>query len=155
MHLYLVQHGLAMSEAEDPERPLSETGAREVERIGQWARLTGAVDAVAIHHSGKRRAEQTARMLADHVASVRTVSEVPGLAPRDDVEPVAAALAQRDEPLVIVGHLPHLARLAGRLLTGDADRAPVRFTNAGIVCLARDEGAWAITWAVTPRQLAA
>ena len=37
MKLYLVQHGLAKSKDEDPERPLTADGGQAVERVGAWA----------------------------------------------------------------------------------------------------------------------
>lgn len=33
MHLYLIQHGDAKSEQEDPARPLSDKGRRDVEKV--------------------------------------------------------------------------------------------------------------------------
>ena len=59
MHLFLVQHGIAKSEAEDPERPLTEEGTDAVRRMGAWAAGQGLV-IDQIRHSGKRRAAETA-----------------------------------------------------------------------------------------------
>jgi hypothetical protein len=36
------------------------------------------------------------------------------------------------------------------LVTGDPDREIVRFRNAGIVCLSRQEEKWAIDWVMQP-----
>ena len=62
MHLFLVQHGIAKSEAEDPERPLTEEGADAVRRMGAWAAGQGLV-IDQIRHSGKRRAAEGWRYL--------------------------------------------------------------------------------------------
>ena len=51
---------------------------------------------------------------------------------------------------MLVGHLPFLDRLAGLLITGDAERFVVRFQKGGIVCLVREDETWAVGWVVTP-----
>ena len=57
--LYLVQHGEAVGESVDPNRPLSAHGRATVEQVAACAaRLGLKVD--QIRHSGKLRAEQTA-----------------------------------------------------------------------------------------------
>ncbi len=148
--LFLVQHGEAKTKDEDPERPLTGRGAAVVEKMAAWAARAG-VKVEEIRHSGKRRAEQTAGILGRHLAPDRGVVAVAGLNPKDDVEPVARELAGRDEPLMLVGHLPFLDRLASHLVAGDPEAAVARFRNAGIVCLERDAGAWSLLWAVTPK----
>jgi phosphohistidine phosphatase len=75
---------------------------------------------------------------------------VSGLAPLDDVKPVAAELTGASAPIMLVGHLPFLERLAGQMLVGDPERAVVRFHNAGIVCLTRTNDRWQVSWIVTP-----
>jgi phosphohistidine phosphatase len=68
----------------------------------------------------------------------------------DDAGPVAAALARETGPVMLVGHLPFLARLAGLLLTGDPERMVIQFRNSAIVCLAREEDGWLVAWILTP-----
>ena len=63
MTLFLVQHGEAKPETEDPERSLTEQGAEIVGRIADWAARAGT-EVDQIQHSGKRRAEQTATIVA-------------------------------------------------------------------------------------------
>ncbi len=150
MRLYLVQHGEAKSEAEDPERPLSDRGVGSVERLARWASQLD-LEVGQIRHSGKRRAEQTARILAQRLTPAGGVHAVKGLQPKDDVVPMAATLERETADVMLVGHLPFLARLVGRLVVGDADSDVVRFTNAGIVCLSRAENQWTIEWAVPPQ----
>lgn len=147
--IFLVQHGEAKPEAEDPDRPLSEKGAAEVRRMAAWAAGAG-VSPTRIRHSGKRRAEETATILAERLAPAEGTAAVSGLAPRDDVRPLAEALGDETVPLMLVGHLPHLSRLASLLVAGDPAAAVIRFQNAGIVCLGRDTGAWSVVWAVPP-----
>jgi phosphohistidine phosphatase len=54
------------------------------------------------------------------------------------------------EPLMLVGRLPHMARLASLLLTGNPNREVVRFRNATVVCLERVEDDWVLLWAIGP-----
>jgi len=159
MKLYLVQHGEARSKAEDPQRPLTERGREDVAQVAVFAATAGC-QVGQIRHSGKRRAEETASILAEHLSLAEGVIAIPGLAPRDDVRPVAEALfppfvppngGERGEAAVmLVGHLPFLDRLASLLVTGDADCSIVRFRMGGIVCLVREEENWAVGWMVTP-----
>jgi len=66
MHVYLVQHGEAKSEEEDPQRRLTDKGIGEVQNVAKVLRpLKLAVD--AIWHSGKARAQQTGELLAGTV----------------------------------------------------------------------------------------
>jgi phosphohistidine phosphatase len=55
-----------------------------------------------------------------------------------------------EEPIMLVGHLPHMARLASLLLSGNPNRETVRFRNAAIVCLEKVEDAWVLVWAISP-----
>jgi phosphohistidine phosphatase len=146
---YLVQHGEAEPKSVDPARPLSGRGRQDVQRVAAFAAQMG-LDVQQIRHSGKARAEQTAAILGQALSPPGGVVEAPGLAPNDDVGPVADELRRELQPVMLVGHLPFLARLAGLLLTGDPDRPVVQFCNAGIVCLTRGEGRWQVEWALTP-----
>ena len=82
MNLYLMQHGLATSAEENPDRPLSDLGRSEIETVARWLRDTG-VRVGAIKHSGKTRAQQSAELLA-RIGIPGCAPEVhPGLAPKD------------------------------------------------------------------------
>jgi phosphohistidine phosphatase len=149
MTLYLVQHGEAKPETEDPERSLTESGTQTVEQMADWAVRMG-IKVDQIRHSGKLRAEQTATIFANHLDPSRGMIAVQGLTPLDNVNSIAASLQGEQESIILVGHLPHLSRLVGMLVTGDQERVVVRFRNAGIVCLSRQEKNWAIDWVMQP-----
>ena len=149
MDLFLVQHGEAKSEAEDPERSLTDRGTEAVRRMAAWAAQVG-VKVDQIRHSGKRRAEQTAALLAEQLSPVNGTIAVTGLAPNADVRPVAEGLQAELGAVMLVGHLPFLSRLAGFLLTGDPEAGVIRFRMAGIICLSNQEGTWAVNWVVPP-----
>ena len=153
MHVYLVQHGEALSSEENPARPLSAKGEDHVRRMGDYLYRHARVVVPDVLHSGKERAAQTAAILAGcHNAFV--VAAAPGLKPADDPDQWAAQLEERREDVMLVGHLPHLQRLAGLLLCNDEALSLIRFKNAGVVCLERDEEReWHLNWAMTPELL--
>lgn len=149
MELYLVQHGEAKPEKEEPARPLTDRGREEVHRIGRHAaRLS--LQVAEIRHSGKLRARQTAEILAGYLSPPRGVREAEGMAPNDDPGKVRSEAGAAEESLMLVGHLPHLARLASSLLVGDPGREIIRFRMGAIVCLGKIEGRWLLQWILTP-----
>ncbi len=147
--VYLVQHGEAEPKARDPERPLTEGGRKTVEQVAAWAAHEG-IRVDQIRHSGKRRAEQTAAILAERLNPREGVVSHPGLAPNDDVRPVAEALTGSQGSLMLVGHLPFLGRLVGALLVDDPEQQPVRFRQGGLVGLVREDDQWAVACVVPP-----
>jgi phosphohistidine phosphatase len=78
------------------------------------------------------------------------VQQVEGLLPNDDPLPWVERLRSMSENVVIVGHLPHLARVSSTLLCGDPDRAIISFHMAGIVCMTKSAAGWALEWIMTP-----
>jgi phosphohistidine phosphatase len=157
MDVYLVQHGEALSEEQDPQRPMSEAGRAAVARVASFLADRGPhlidLPIVELRHSGKLRARETAEILGQAVCPKVRPTAVDGMQPKDDPSAVHAELeSRRDEPaaLMLVGHLPHLARLTGLLLTGDAGKSPVRFVNAAVLRLGFRNGSWAVDWYVTP-----
>ena len=153
MRVYLVQHGKAKTAEEDPNRGLTDEGRAEVTQIAEF--LAGLrVTVSLIQHSGKTRAEETAHILATIMRCTSGPCHTSGLDPSDDPAVTANFLKVYTEEIVIVGHLPHLDRLTSLLLTGALDNRPVKFTNAGVVCLEKEQnGTWALVWAVVPELL--
>jgi phosphohistidine phosphatase len=150
MLAYLVQHAQARSKVDDPERGLSETGFQDIQRVAMF--LRGHIDVPVIAHSGKKRARQTAEILADTL-DIPEIRQVPDLDPMADPGVWSAHLASMTEDVMLVGHLPHLSRLAGLLLTGDPEREIVRFRNAGVICIEKGEGEWRLSWMLVPSLL--
>ncbi len=150
MELYLVQHGEAKSEQQDPSRPLTERGQQDVQRVARAAARMG-VAVSTVYHSGKLRAQQTAEILARELRVQAPPSKMDGLAPNDDPGVAWQAVASLGSPAVLAGHLPHLSRLASLLVVGDASRDIIAFRMGGMVCLTRgDDGAWKASWVLPP-----
>ena len=150
MRLYLVQHGEAKREEEDPSRPLTERGKAEVEKVARFLAEAG-IEVERILHSGKLRASQTAEILGHHLKPSEGVEAVDGLEPMADPRVWAGRLEKLNEDLMLVGHLPHLRKLASLLLVGRDDLEIVRFRYGGAVCLERGEkNLWSLVWFIRP-----
>ena len=149
MRLYLVQHGEATSEEEDPERPLTDRGVGDVRRVARLAADAGGVTGARIVHSGKTRARQTAEIWAEALGA--PVEQEEGLAPQDDPAAWASRVAAEERDLMLVGHLPHLARVAGLLLAGDPERPVVSFTPGALAGLERGPAGWSVWLLLPPR----
>ena len=150
MAVYLVQHGLSLPKDEDPERGLSEAGVADVKRIAAVAKGY-EVPVASIFHSDKKRARQTAEILASALNPGSGVAETIGLNPMDDVQAFSKSLSPRNNPM-FVGHLPFMEKLTAFLITRDEKRPVFQFQNGGIVCLDQygDQGGWVIKWTLMP-----
>lgn len=153
MHLYLVQHAEAKGEAEDPLRGLTDRGLSDIKKAAALVARSG-VRVSQILHSGKLRARQTAEALAQSIggasASGQMAAQTDGLSPSDDPKIWAGRIGGMKDDTMLVGHLPHLSRLASLLLCGDEGKCVVSFMMAGIVCLKREENCWSVKWMITP-----
>lgn len=153
MRLYLVQHAEAKREEEDPNRDLTEKGRADITKVAKHLEGLG-LKVSRVFHSGKTRARSTAEILAAALKPTKGVGETDGLAPLDDPGIWAARAAGLTEDVALVGHLPHLARLAGLLLCGEAEKGAVSFRMGGVVCLGRnDAGVWGLEWMLIPEML--
>ena len=151
MFLYLVQHGLAKSKEEDPERSLTDDGVSETEKVASYIKVHCDVSIERIIHSGKKRARQTAEIFA------KFLNPPSGLTVEKELEPMSIPwswvekLSQMEEDVMIVGHLPHLRRLASLLLCQDESKPVIEFRNSGVISLYKNEsGIWFIRWIIVP-----
>ena len=149
MHLYLMQHGLALSKDEDPERPLSKQGREDTHRVAKAAARAG-VTVDEIWHSTKLRARQTADIVAEHLRPAGGTAERQGLAPMDDPVPVAARLAGESRTVLLVSHMPFLQRLADLLLSPRGGQGVVCITNSALVGFERTPTGYRVTALVPP-----
>lgn len=153
MNLYLVRHGAAKSKDEDPQRPLSDVGAAAVARLAAFLGRSEAIAVDEIWHSSKLRARQTAGVLANGVGLEAPLREVEDLEPLADVAGLARELSDTPLSLMLVGHLPHLDRLASFLTCGDPDREAFSFAPSAVLFLGRQPEVatnWKVFWMVEP-----
>ena len=125
MRLYLIQHGEAKTKEQDPERPLTEKGLRDVRKVAEFIKPLG-LRVRSVLHSGKARAAQTAEVLASAVDADEGVVQRDGLGPNDPVDPMAKEIKRVAVDLMIVGHLPGV-QSGPRLETGVDDYAGTYF----------------------------
>ncbi len=154
MKLYLVQHAKAASKEIDPARSLTEEGLRDIQKVAAFIKsMNLSID--YLWHSGKKRAQQTARFLADVVMINKQHTACDGLAPNDDIMTLKNEIMLAQKDIMIVGHLPFLSKLASSLLVGRNSLYILEFRNAGIVCLnCFDDNQWQLDWMIIPEILA-
>ena len=151
MNIYLVQHGKPVSKEENPDKPLSNQGKEDVERVASFL-LRAGISVEDIFHSGKTRARETAEIMISKLIPGKEPVKKNGLAPLDDVKEIAGEIENGQKDLVLVGHLPHLARLTSLLITGSDSNTVVDFQQGGVLCLkySDEEKVWAIAWMLVP-----
>ena len=149
MHCYLVRHGDAQSAQVDPQRPLSARGRSEVSELAQLA-LSRDVQVAEIRHSGILRAQETAAILAGYLNPPGGVHPSAGLLPEDDPEIAKAELEAAGQPIMLVGHLPYVGRLAALLVKGDAAQSIGEFSPATMLCCSKIGARWRIEWQIAP-----
>ncbi len=155
MELYLMQHGLCVSEAEDPRKPLSTEGRRIIESSARaLARMGLSFDLIIT--SDKLRAKETAEIVARETNYRGEIKEHKEFKPTAPPEEAVEVLRKYDAQKVFVaGHLPSLAEITSYLLGGEK-KVRLRFRNGGLVALETDltPGEAELLFALTPEQLA-
>jgi phosphohistidine phosphatase len=153
MRLYLVRHGDAVTAEQDIQRPLSHKGQDEVSTMAKFLQANN-ISVDQIYHSGKLRAEQTAIALAAGKVTGVPVAILPGMLPDDPVSPVAISCNGWKQDVILVGHLPFMAKLVSELVLDRTDMQLVDFQTSAILCLERIAiFHWCISWLMNPSLL--
>jgi len=148
LNLYILQHGEAVPKEIDPERPLSEHGNRDI-RILALHMQNMDVQLGNVFHSGKLRAEQSARLVAETLSPEILPVKTEGLNPNDDPTVIIGDIEQMNENILIASHMPFVSRLCSTLLTGttEAEFASVPGT---LFCLEKAEDKWRLAYMLRP-----
>ncbi len=150
MKVYLIRHGDAVSSDVDPQRPLSEQGRADIRKIASYIKPLG-ITVEHVWHSGKRRAEQTAEILAKSVSVMKDCAAHNHLRPNDDITIIVEELEAYNTDIMLVGHLPFMAYLASLLVVG---RDTISFDAGTIICLSSEKpGQWQVEWMISPKLL--
>ena len=158
MKLYLARHGKAVTEMENPQRPLSEEGHEEVKRVAKFL-LGIPVMIDSIWHSPKARSKQTAEHVAQTLKLGNVCQEINGIQPGDSIECVLGkvdefSIEKPNGKLMIVGHLPSIQKLTDFLLTGSDTKDLFEFFPATVVALQKTgEKSWRCDWVINPEML--
>ena len=102
-----------------------------------------------IFHSGKLRAEQSARLIAETLSPEILPVKTEGLNPNDDPAVIVGDIEQMNENILIASHMPFVSRLCSTLLTGttEAEFASVPGT---LFCLEKAEDKWRLGYMLRP-----
>jgi phosphohistidine phosphatase len=152
IELYLMRHAHAVLAAVDPARPLSPRG-REDAGISARILKANGVRLNAVWHSSKRRAMETAAIVAGILNFGGALEKTEGLDPDDLPDRTVMALDQTviENPgakILIVSHLPFLPHLVTKL--GNF-KQEIPFSEAALLCLTRTEnGPWQYQWNFDP-----
>jgi len=147
--IYLIRHAHAVSDEEDPLRPLSSKGRGQVARVCELLRDRAAFAPVEIWHSPLSRARETAELLARGLGLQARIVLRKGLEPDDDPAEIARALDSEKRSIAVVGHEPHLGILASLMAPGPVQaHAHFHFSKAGVLSLSRKDKGWSTEWLV-------
>jgi|CZKI01.1.fsa_nt_gi phosphohistidine phosphatase len=145
--IYLIRHAHAVAAEEDPVRPLSKKGREQVGEVCGILRAGAGFKPAEIWHSPLARSRETAELLAAGLGLSAPVVLTPGLGPDDDPARIAAVLAAEGRDIAVVGHEPHLGRLAALLVEGPAGAGDfIAFRKAGVLALSRKGKRWRPEW---------
>jgi len=152
VRLYLLRHGEPQPEGKDPERRLTNQGRLDIATIGRFLEQNELI-IPEIWHSEKARVRETAEIIAQSVGTTRLLQKS-GLAPLDPVGPIRGDIIDREEDVMLVGHLPFLPLLANLLLGVPSETEIFRFETGEIACLERNgERYWRLLFSIYPRLL--
>lgn len=133
MELYLMQHGQAVPESEDPEQPLSREGVAQIQASAAAMKKMGITLDVIVC-SPKKRAKQTAALVAEGVnypySDIVKTDLVKATAPARETIDFLKQYEQ-SKAVLIAGHLPSLGEIASALLS-DGSKVRIRFENGGL-----------------------
>ena len=144
--IYLVHHADAVGPEVEPQRPLSTAGRDHAERLAGEAAARG-VKPVAIWHSGKLRARQTAEPFLRLCNPLAEFSAIKGLQPGDSPGLIKDLLTGEAREVMLVGHMPSLPRLLTLLVTGD-ESSLLSFPLHGAVALEPAGERWIEKWRI-------
>lgn len=153
MKLFLVQHGEAHAKDVDPDRPLTDRGKEDVDRLAVFLDKAG-IRVERVIHSGKLRALETATRLAGAIAPGVEPESSGLINPNDNPRAFDWQSESWDMDTLIVGHLPFMARLVSHLVIGDENRPITAYQPGSMVCLELNEEArWLVDWMIRPELL--
>jgi len=154
MTLYLVQHAEALRKDENSDRPLSDRGRNDTQRMASFLARSG-LKAARVIHSGKTRARETAALLSQVIGPGGVVEEIDaGLSPNDGTDSLKFLADNWQEDVIVVGHLPFMGRMVSHLVCGSPEVTSVTFEPGAMACLEKDQsGNWTLQWMVRPALL--
>jgi phosphohistidine phosphatase len=142
--IYLVHHADAVGPDVEPQRPLSIAGRNHAEQLAASAAARG-VKPVAIWHSGKLRAKQTAEPFLRLCNPLAEFSAIRGLQPTDPPGSIKDLVTGEQREVMLVGHMPNLPRVLTLLVRGD-ESSLLSFPLHGAIALEPVGEHWVERW---------
>ena len=118
MEIFIIRHAHAVDAAEDPARPLSKRGRKQVRRLARFFKKNDALPLPEVWHSPLARSKETAELLVKRLSAKAKLTQIDGIEGDDDPAIVADRLKTRRTAVAIVGHEPHLSALLSLLVAG-------------------------------------
>ncbi len=154
MKLYCVRHCEANAVDVDSERGLSAQGLEDANKLGEHLRQQQIIIPEVLH-SGKKRAEETAEILAKACEAENIIATPVLLDDMADVNVIVDMAKTWVSDTMLVGHMPFMANLVSALVMELTDNMQlVTYVPGTIVCLHLvDGGRWVIDWVLKPENL--
>lgn len=163
LNLFIIRHAHAVSAEEHPDRPLSERGRADAQRIAAFFRTNGLLRPAQLWHSPLVRARETADLLDQGLLLDAVRVETVGLMPEDDPEVLLGRLAAypSNHDIALVGHEPHLSALATWLVRDKPKPVFFHLRKGAVLALERTEAVhkqsglprWQVRWHFSPELL--
>lgn len=148
-----MRHGEALSPQVDPERGLSDSGKQKINEVANYL-LKSAVDFKHIFHSEKKRARETAQIMAQIISPNITLTQHAHITPNDDPNLILSEIDLMSEDTLITSHLPFVPNLITALTGQDAYLTAITFETGTVVCLEKSEDdKWTISWSTCPSEI--
>lgn len=141
-------------------RKLTSGGIRKIELLADFFNKNNSLSIDQIYHSPLVRAKQTAEYFNTFMDNKLSVEEWSSLRPNDHPSLISDYIETLNRNIMLIGHLPHLERLASYLLCGDADKKIVNLNKCGLICLENvlslehypvKKFSWILNWAMSPK----
>lgn len=153
MKLYLMRHGEALSAQADPERGLSNFGKEQITKIAKYLQQKGLMFD-RIFHSNRKRARQTAEIMAQAITAETPLNLLENITPTDDPSLIIETINSWHEDTLVTSHLPFIPDLLTILTGQDAYLTAITFEAGTIICLEKNEyGSWEINWSSAPSEI--
>ncbi len=122
----------------------------QIRAVGGRLREAKAIDAKEVWHSPLVRSHETAVRLTKRLRLDAELCSVSVIKPGDEPVAIARRLDDLREPVMLVGHEPHLSALATLLVMGKVAPPRFHFKKCAVLRLDRDGGHWTVRWHLSP-----